>query len=555
MCGKSSRIATSSQQTTSSHPAARQLDALLRTIAATAIANRAELDRLDAVAADGDFGSTLSRGAAALAGSPPSGDPEEMLRGASEKVTDAMGGSSGPLCGIALLRAAEAVDGVEGELDRAAAARLLRAAIEGIQDFGGAERGDKTVLDALFPVAEAMEDDNGSALGPVAREAAEATASNQARRGRAAYAGERSAGSADPGAVVVADVLEALEGDGEPPSWEDLAAKGGGGATGEEEEPTGGEGFVDDPAAFVHEALEGFVRANRELVERLSDSQVIVRADRDTDSGRVAVVSGGGAGHEPLHAGFVGEGMLDAAVPGAVFTSPSPKEVFSAVRAVAAGAGVLFLVKSYTGDVLNFRLAGEFARAEGIETETVVIDDDVAIDSDSSTERRGTGVTIVAEKVAGALAAEGAALADVAAAATRVVQRGRSFGIALHGSEMELGVGIHGEPGREPTSLEPAGKIATAMLDPVLDELDLDADTPLLVLLSGLGGTPSLELHVLFEHVSRGLEERGLRVDRVLVGDFITSLGQPGAVLSVVALDDELLRLWDAPVETVALRR
>ncbi|MGI8512709.1 MAG: dihydroxyacetone kinase subunit DhaK [Solirubrobacteraceae bacterium] len=278
-----------------------------------------------------------------------------------------------------------------------------------------------------------------------------------------------------------------------------------------------------------------------------------MRADRDRGSGRVAVVSGGGAGHEPLHAGFVGEGMLDAAVPGAVFTSPSPNEVFTATTAVAAGAGVLYIVKSYIGDILNFRLAGELAAAQDIETETVVVDDDVALEAGSDTGRRGTGVTIVVEKVAGALAAEGAALADVVAAARRVVERGRSFGVALHGEEMELGVGIHGEPGREPQPLEPADAIASSLLDPVLAELEPGPDTHLLVLLSGLGGTPSLELHVLFEHLGRQLEDRGLNVARVLVGDLITSLGQRGAVLSIVALDDELVRLWDAPVRTSAL--
>jgi dihydroxyacetone kinase-like protein len=350
-------------------------------------------------------------------------------------------------------------------------------------------------------------------------------------------------------------VLEAM-GDGAP-SWDDLAARDPGveeaEADGEDSEAP--EGFVADPGSFVDEALDGFVRANADLVERLPESQVIVRADRDTSSGRVALVSGGGAGHEPLHAGFVGEGMLDAAVPGAVFTSPSPNEVFRAIEAVAAGAGVLAIVKSYTGDILNFRLAGEFAAAEDVETETVVVDDDVAIAADSSTERRGTGVTIVVEKVAGALAAEGGSLADCAAAARRVVERGRSFGIALNGSEMELGVGIHGEPGRDPAPLEPADAIADALLEPVLAEVPADEDTPLLVVLSGLGGTPSLELHVLFEHIGRRLEERGLTLARSLVGDLITSLGQPGAVLSVVALDEEMTRLWDAPARTAALRR
>jgi phosphoenolpyruvate---glycerone phosphotransferase subunit DhaK len=545
VCGNSSDVATSSNQPSGAAHADR-VDRLLRAVAAIALDQRDELDRLDAAAADGDFGSTFARGAAALAADPPEGDAVAVLRRASEQVTDAMGGSSGPLCGVALLRAAEAVE-EDGDADPAA---LVRAAIAGIQDFGGAERGDKTALDALFPVAEALEADSSTA--EAAREAADATAESQARKGRAAYAGERSSGSPDPGAVAVALVAEALERD-EVPEWSDLAGRGAGGGTGEEEgEDAPRSGFVADPSDFVHEALEGFVRANAG-VRRVDGSQVIVRSEPAAD-GRVAVVSGGGAGHEPLHAGFVGEGMLDAAVPGAVFTSPAPKEVLTATTEVAAGAGVLYIVKSYTGDILNFRLAGEFAAAEDIETETVVVADDVAIDADSSTERRGTGVTIAVEKVAGALAAEGAKLADVADAARRVVERGRSFGVALHGDEMELGVGIHGEPGRDPTGLESADAIATALIDPVLAEVPAGEGDPVLVLLSGLGGTPSLELHVLFEHVGRQLEERGLVVARVLVGDLITSLGQPGAVLSVVALDDELTRLWDAPVHTPALR-
>jgi dihydroxyacetone kinase len=546
VCGNSSDVATSSHQSPETAPA-DQVDRLLRAVAAVALDQRDELDRLDAEAADGDFGTTLARGAAALVEDPPEGDVVERLRRASEQVTDAMGGSSGPLCGVALLRAAEALE-EDGDAQPAA---LIRAAIGGIQDLGGAEQGDKTVLDALFPVAEALEEGSGGVAG-AARDAADATAESQARKGRAAYAGERSTGSPDPGAVAVALVVEALEGT-DVPEWSDLSGRAPGQDGGEDgEDAPSRTGFVADPSAFVHEALEGFVRANPG-VRRVDGSQVIVRAEPAGD-GRVAVVSGGGAGHEPLHAGFVGEGMLDAAVPGAVFTSPAPKEVLTATTTVAAGAGVLYVVKSYTGDILNFRLAGEFAAAEDIETATVVVDDDVAIDADSSTERRGTGVTIAVEKIAGALAAEGAALSDVADVARRVVERGRSFGVALHGEEMELGVGIHGEPGRDPTGLESADAIADALLEPVLAEVPAGEGDPLLVLLSGLGGTPSLELHVLFEHVGRRLEEEGLDVARVLVGDLITSLGQPGAVLSIVALDDELTRLWDEPVQTPALR-
>ena len=245
--------------------------------------------------------------------------------------------------------------------------------------------------------------------------------------------------------------------------------------------------------------------------------------------------------------------MLDAAVPGAVFTSPSPGEILAATRAVGGSGGVLHVVKSYTGDILNFRMAAEFAGDEGIEVESVVVDDDVAIAADSGTPRRGTGVTIVVEKMAGALAAEGAPLAQVRDLAQRVIDRGRSFGVALHDDQMELGVGIHGEPGRDPVPIEPAGAIASAMLDPILDELP--EDSGLLVLLSGLGGTPPLQLSVLYGAVAAELEGRGRTVERSVVGDLITSLEQPGAVLTVVALDDELTRLWDAPAAAPAFTR
>lgn len=518
-----------------------QTDVLLRTIVSVALKRKDEYDRLDGVAADGDFGSTLSRGASALAAAAPGGDVVEQLREASKIVTEAMGGTSGPLCGIALLRASEA----GGD---ASAAERVRAAIAGMQDIGDAERGDKTALDALFPVAEALEGD--SDVAAAAREGADSTTDVEARRGRAAYAGERSKGAVDPGAVAVAEVCEALGAGDSVPGWEALAT--GTAVTEDDEEAPRKQGFVGDPAEFVSEALDGFVRAHPGIVARLEGFDVIVRADRSNDSGRVAVVSGGGAGHEPLHAGFVGEGMLDAACPGAVFTSPSPSQIQAATEAVHAGAGVLHIVKSYTGDILNFRMAAEFATAESqIEVATVVVDDDVAIAADSDTDRRGTGVTIVAEKVAGALAAEGASLADVAAGAQKVVERGRSFGIALHGDEMEVGVGIHGEPGQRRGEVEAVDAIATALVEPVLAEVD--ADAPLLVVLSGLGGTPPLELSVLFEHIGRALDQRGRHIERAMVGDYITSLDQPGAVLSIVALDDELTRLWDATAHTAAL--
>ena len=520
------------------------IDQLLRTIAGVALREREEFDRLDDVAGDGDFGTTLARGAAALAANPPSGDAHAVLRAASETVTDAMGGSSGPLCGVALLRAGESVsDGQDG------AAELVRAAIAGIQEFGEAEQGDKTVIDALIPLAEALE--AGDDPAAAARKGADATTDIEARRGRAAYAGARANGAPDPGAVCVAVVAEALA-DGDPPSWDELA----GGGPGERRRRRAGRphGLRGRPRARSSPTpWTATWPPTPDVLARVEGSQAVVRRDLGDDDARVRLVSGGGAGHEPMHAGFVGAGMLDAAVPGAVFTSPSPGEILAATRAVGGSGGVLHVVKSYTGDILNFRMAAEFAGDEGIEVEAVVVDDDVAIAADSDTPRRGTGVTIVVEKMAGALAAEGAPLAQVRDLAQRVIDRGRSFGVALHDDQMELGVGIHGEPGRDPVPIEPAGAIASAMLDPILDELPEDA--ALLVLLSGLGGTPPLQLSVLYGAVAAELEGRGRTVERSVVGDLITSLEQPGAVLTVVALDDELTRLWDAPAAAPAFTR
>ncbi|UJA22037.1 dihydroxyacetone kinase [Thermoleophilia bacterium SCSIO 60948] len=358
----------------------------------------------------------------------------------------------------------------------------------------------------------------------------------------------------DPGAVCVAQVTEKLRGElGEIASWEELRERRAGARVESDEEAAAIEGFVGSAEHFVSESLDGFAAAHPDLVTRLEGHQVIVRRHDGEPPRRVAVLSGGGAGHEPMHAGFVGEGMLDAACPGAVFTSPSPDGIRAATEAVDAGAGVLHIVKQYTGDVLNFRLAGEIAAASGIEVATVIVDDDVAIAADSDVGRRGTGVTIVAEKIAGAAAAEGQGLHEVAALARKVVENGRSYGVAIHGSEMEIGVGIHGEPGVDRVGIEPVDRISARLLDPILDELDPDPDDSLLVLLSGLGGTPPLQLYVLFEHLRRELEARGLGVARSLVGDLITSLEQAGAVLSVVVLDAELARLWDAPAKTPAL--
>jgi dihydroxyacetone kinase-like protein len=271
-----------------------------------------------------------------------------------------------------------------------------------------------------------------------------------------------------------------------------------------------------------------------------------------------------------MHGGFVGAGMLDAACPGEVFTSPVPDQMLAATRAVDGGAGVVHIVKNYTGDVLNFKMAAQDAADDGIEVEAVLIDDDVAVqDSLYTAGRRGVGATVLAEKIAGAAAERGDDLAGVAGYAGHVNARARSFGIALSSctppasgqpifelpeGEMEVGIGIHGEPGRRRAPLASAGGIAEIMVEAVVSDLAPAPGARLLAFVNGMGGTPSIELYLLYGEIERRLRERGLQVARNLVGNYITSLEMAGASLTLLALDDELEQLWDAPVHTPALR-
>ncbi|WP_329312814.1 MULTISPECIES: dihydroxyacetone kinase subunit DhaK [unclassified Streptomyces] len=328
--------------------------------------------------------------------------------------------------------------------------------------------------------------------------------------------------------------------------------------------------LINSPETVVADALRGMAAAHPELdvdVER----RVVVRRDARL-GGRVGVVSGGGSGHEPLHAGFVGYGMLSAACPGEVFTSPVPDQVLRAAAAVDAGQGVLFVVKNYTGDVLNFEMAAELAEEDGLRVERVLVNDDVAVtDSLYTAGRRGTGATLFVEKVAGAAAEEGAPLERVAELARRVNASSRSFGVALSActtpakgsptfdlpdGELELGIGIHGEPGRERRAMMPAREIAEVAVGAVLEELGevAPADGPVLALVNGMGATPLLELYGFHAEVARVLAERRVPVARTLVGNYVTSLDMAGCSVTLCRADEELLRLWDAPVHTPALR-
>jgi len=326
---------------------------------------------------------------------------------------------------------------------------------------------------------------------------------------------------------------------------------------------------INDPASLVGQSLTGLAAAHGDLLRYDSESQIVVRVDAPVE-GKVALVSGGGSGHEPLHGGFVGKGMLDAACPGEVFTSPVPEQMLAATKAVDAGAGVVHIVKNYTGDVMNFKLAAEDAADEGIDVESVLIDDDVAVqDSLYTAGRRGVGATVLAEKIAGAAAERGDAVTAVAGAARRVNERARSFGIALSScippvagkpifdlpeGEMEVGIGIHGEPGRRREPLGGAAEIAELLVEAVVSDLEPSEGAKVLPFVNGMGGTPQIELYLLYGEVERRLRDAGLDPVRCLVGSYITSLEMAGVSLTLLELDDELTALWDAPVHTPALR-
>jgi dihydroxyacetone kinase-like protein len=326
--------------------------------------------------------------------------------------------------------------------------------------------------------------------------------------------------------------------------------------------------FINDPADIVKESLAGLAAAHPDLVRVDFENQIVVRKDAPT--GKVAIISGGGSGHEPMHGGFVGAGMLDAACPGEVFTSPVPDQMLAATKAVDGGAGVVHIVKNYTGDVMNFKLAAELAEDENIKVESVLTNDDVAVeDSLYTAGRRGVGVTVLAEKIAGAKAQAGGSLAEVAAVARKVNDNGRSFGVAftsawtpssptptfeIGADEMEFGVGIHGEPGRRREKVKPAAEIVAEMSEAILGDLDAPSGSNVLAFVNGLGGTPTIELYVIYNELAKQLKERGLTATRSLVGDYITSLEMAGASITLLKLDDELTELWDAPVHTPALR-
>ena len=325
--------------------------------------------------------------------------------------------------------------------------------------------------------------------------------------------------------------------------------------------------LINSPDDVIAEALRGIDAAD-ENVRVDHENRVIFRAE-PTRAGKVAVISGGGSGHEPLHGGFVGVGMLDAACAGQVFTSPTPDQMLAATVGTDAGAGVLHVVKNYTGDVMNFEMAAELASEQGVRVETVVVADDVAVeDSLYTAGRRGVGLTVLLEKIVGAAAEEGRDLDAVVAVANKVNENGRSMGMALTSctvpaagkptfdlpeDQMEIGIGIHGEPGRHREPLTGAKDIARQLVEPILADHDF-AGSETIVMVNGMGGTPLIELYLMYGEVKALLDAAGVRVARNLVGNYITSLDMAGCSVTVLKADDELLALWDAPVRTAGLR-
>lgn len=327
--------------------------------------------------------------------------------------------------------------------------------------------------------------------------------------------------------------------------------------------------LINQPEDVVAEALEGMAEAYPHLIRVDVQNRIVVRQDAPIQ-GKVGLVSGGGSGHEPMHGGFVGLGMLDAACPGEVFTSPVPDQMYEAAKGVNGGAGVLFIVKNYTGDVMNFDLAAEMAGADGIETRSVVINDDVAVrDSLYTAGRRGVGATVLAEKICGARTQENAGLDEVADLCRRVNENARSMGMALTAgtvptagkpgfdlgpNEVEIGIGIHGEPGRQRMELRPADEITEMLATPIIEDLPFNHGDQVLAFVNSMGGTPLLELFIVYRCLARILKGEGISIARSLVGPYITSLEMQGVSITLLKLDDEMTRLWDAPVRTPALR-
>jgi dihydroxyacetone kinase-like protein len=528
----------------------------LTAAAGVAISQEARFGELDAAAGDGDFGAILARAArrvlAALDDTDPAASDSDVLVVAAHAVAG-VGGTTGPLWGTGLLRAAEAIE-------RGPAA-ALRAAAEGIAEVGGARAGDRTMLDALLPAVRALQ--AGADPAAAAAEGAAATSRMTARRGRASYVPGGGAGQVDAGAQAVADLIAAAI---TPANIDAPAEREPSQETPAEASPGH---IVADPDRLVDDALAGLIAAASGKLRASYEPRFVARSDLPR-AGLVAMISGGGSGHEPMHTGLIGPGLLAAACPGEVFASPSAHAVHAAIASVDSGDGALLIVKNYTGDVLNFRLGADLARRDGHRVETVLVADDVALEGgEQAVGRRGVAGTIVVEKICGAAAEAGADLPAIAALARRVAAATRSIGVSVSGvtlpsggvaaitlaaGEQEFGVGIHGEAGRERGVVQRADRLVARMCQALLaDRADLAAlGDEVLLYTNGLGGIAGLELSAAHGYAVRHLQDAGLRVSRSMAASLVTSLGMVGFSLSVTALDTRLSALWDAPCSSAA---
>lgn len=538
------------------------LEFVIQKMASVAVENEEYFCELDAVVGDGDFGFSLARGFELLLAEWADLDrtsSEAFLRAVALIVMRRMGGTSGPLWGTGLLRAAAASG--EGPLDTTASVRMLRAAIEGIKIRGNSDVGDKTLLDALVPATDALDEAFKAgypvavaldAAATAAGTAATATKSMLAKRGRASYAGGRSVGSVDAGAKAVAVILQGIAANW-PTATPYIDSQTG---------TTHVNKFINDPNAFVTEMLEGVALANPSILRYVPEINLIMRADAPNDD-KVSILQGSGSGHEPAHVMMVGPGLLDGACPGDVFSAPPVDFVHEASKLLRSEKGLLYLVNNYTGDRMAFDMGKEFAEADGIRVETVFIDDDVAVtDSTYTVGRRGVAGNFFVAKAVGAASEAGAELDDLVRIGQQVNAVTRTMGVALTSctppakgkplfelgaNEMEIGVGIHGEPGRSRAQMSSANGIVGDLLDSVVSDLPYSRGDSVALMINGLGGTPVSELYLLYGLAHKRLAGMGIGVGRSYVGNYCTSLDMAGASITLVRLDDEIINLLDAP--------
>lgn len=526
------------------------------------------LTELDTAIGDADHGIIIGRGASAvgaLVRTEGYAGVGELLASISSTFAQSAGGAGGILFATFFQGLASHLD-AKPEVSLVEFANAFDAGVSDIRVRGEASVGDKTMVDAFVPAAQALQLSvvSGATLPDALANAATAAASGRdasfslvARRGRASYLGDRSANHLDPGAATVAILLESLARAAASHPHHQYGKK----------TMQHSRQFINRPDDVIDEALEGLAATHPALLRLDPAANLISRAE--PAKGKVGLISGGGSGHEPLHAGFVGRGMLDVAVAGAVFASPTAQQVLAGMKLADSGAGVLQIVKNYTGDVLNFQIAAELAADDGTNVETVLVDDDLASESDNDGPgRRGTAAVITVEKVCGALAEQGVALSAIAETGRDIVARSRTLALTLDGcthpgssdaafslepDEVEFGVGIHGERGTSRVPYADADTLTEQLVEPLVAAIGVQPGDQVIAIVNGLGGTYPLELSIVARRMHRVLQERGIVVARSLVGSFVTSLDMHGVSITLTAANEAILSAWDAPVRTPAL--